>query len=170
MTKRLGLLFATLFILFFGSIGLDRVTGWLRPSHDQGLIFPRNVTVTLKTPEFFSTIRTNSMGFRDREFESQKSSAVRVLAIGDSFTFGWGVEDKESWPKVLESRLRSEGLNIEVANLGKPGASPVNYAELAEKSIPLLHPDLLIVAVLQGEDLAQIAFAPAGDLKLGQDT
>lgn len=68
---------------------------------------------------------------------------------------------------MLEGRLRSEGLSIEVANLGKPGSSPTNYADIAEKSFSLLHPDLLIVAVLQGDDVAQMGFPPVGESQLG---
>src|SRR6185295_11181679 len=147
MRKRLLLFFATLVVLLLGSIGLDRLAG-LFLTTDQGLIFPRNVRVKFDTPEFSSNIKTNSMGFRDREFTAKKSAGTRIVTIGDSFTFGWGVEAEESWPKVLETRLRSAGVEVEVANIGKPGASPKNYADLAEKSISLLHPDLLIVGIL----------------------
>ncbi|HYX27076.1 MAG TPA: SGNH/GDSL hydrolase family protein [Pyrinomonadaceae bacterium] len=110
----------------------------------------------MNTSEFSSIVHTNSMGFRDREFTTQKSAQTRIVAIGDSFTFGWGVQDAESWPKVLENRLRESGLNVELANLGKPGGSPANYAEIAENALPLLHPDLVIVGVLQGDDVAQM--------------
>lgn len=166
MRKRLLLFFATLVVLLLGSIGLDRLTGLFLA--DQGLIFPRNVRVKFDTPEFSSNIKTNSMGFRDREFTPKKLAGTRIVAIGDSFTFGWGVEAEESWPKVLEARLRSAGVAVEVANIGKPGASPKNYADLAEKSISLLHPDLLIVGILQGDDLAQMGFPPMGDFPLGR--
>jgi hypothetical protein len=44
---------------------------------------------------------------------------------------------------------------VEVANLGHPGDGPIQYAETAEKAIPLLHPDLVIVEALQGDDLSQ---------------
>jgi hypothetical protein len=167
MPKRLLLFFATLVVFLLGSIGLDRLTG-LFLATDQGLIFPRNVHVKFDTPEFSSNIKTNSMGFRDREFTSKKLAGARVVAIGDSFTFGWGVEAEESWPKVLETRLRSAGVEVEVANIGKPGASPKNYADLAAKSISLLHPDLLIVGILQGDDLAQMGFPPMGESTLGR--
>jgi lysophospholipase L1-like esterase len=167
MGKRLLLLIIVLLLLFGGSLGLDRVAGLFLSPPAQGLIFPIKTTVKFNTPEFSSTVTTNSMGFRDREFTSQKSAQTRIVAIGDSFTFGWGVQAEDSWPKSLESRLRLAGLDVEVANLGKPGGSPTNYADVAEKSFTLLHPDLLIVAVLQGDDLAQMAFPPVGDSKLG---
>jgi hypothetical protein len=45
---------------------------------------------------------------------------------------------------------------VEGANLGAPGASPTQYAETAERAIPLLRPDLVIVCVLQGNDFGQM--------------
>src|ERR1035441_7805937 len=84
-----------------------------------------------------------------------------VLAIGDSFTYGWGVDGEDSWPKVMERELRQGGLDIEVANLGMPGAGPREYAALAERAIPLLRPDLIVVGMLQADDLFQAAESPA---------
>ncbi len=122
----------------------------------QGLLFPPGSEFPYQTPEFSHRARINSLGFRDREWHREKnSSTTRILAIGDSFTFGMGVELGQTWPKILEQRLRAQGLDLEIANLGSPGAGPSEYAEVAEKAIPLLKPDKIVIAVLQGDDLAQ---------------
>lgn len=107
---------------------------------------------------------TNALGFRDHEFPTGRSADCRVMAIGDSFTFGWGVSLEESWPKALETALRHDGFGVDVANLGLPGASPVDYANIADRAIPILKPDLVIVGVLQGDDLRQMRDhrAPSG--------
>jgi lysophospholipase L1-like esterase len=160
MSKRLLLFFSSLLVVFVSSIAVDRLSGWLLGPHKQGLIFPRNVTRHFQTPEFSFTTTTNSLGFRDREFSQNKKVKTRIVALGDSFTYGWGVAAEESWPKALEQRLRSLGLDVEVANLGKPGASPRDYADIAEQSLPLLQPDVVIVGVLQGDDLAQMEAPP----------
>jgi hypothetical protein len=47
------------------------------------------------------------------------------------------------------------GHKVEIANLGRVGSSPKDYADVAEKAIPLLKPDLVLVSVLQGDDLSQ---------------
>src|SRR5262249_41669199 len=60
-----------------------------------------------------------------------------------------------SWPKVLEQALLKRGFNVEIANLGRPGAGPRDYADVAEKAIPTLRPDLVIIGMLQGDDLGQ---------------
>lgn len=136
----------------------DRVVGLLieKPMDTAGLIFPPGSSLTYRTPEFTFTAEINRMGFRDREFSPAKGAGTRVLAIGDSFTYGWGVGAEQSWPKVLEVGLRERGRDVEVANLGQPGASPVVYAQTAAKAISLLKPDLVVVGITQGDDLAQL--------------
>src|SRR5436853_3912457 len=161
MSKRLLLFCSSLLVVFVASIAADRVTGLFVRAPEQALIFPRNATRHFQTPEFSFTTTTNSLGFRDRDFSQNKKVKTRVIALGDSFTYGWGVEVEDSWPRVLEQRLRASGLDVELANLGKPGASPRDYADIADQSIPLLHPDVVIVGVLQGDDLAQMDELPA---------
>src|SRR6266550_2296125 len=170
MRNRLVLSCFSLFVVLVISVGLDRLTGFFLSSHEQGLNFPRNVTRRFQTPEFSFTTTTNALGFRDRDFSPSKTVKTRIVALGDSFTYGWGVEVEESWPKILEQRLRSSDLDVEVANLGKPGGSPRNYADIAEQSIPLLHPDVVVVGVLQGDDLAQMDAPPLPASRLGSAT
>jgi len=150
------LFFSSLVICFGLSIALDRLVGLFSPARPTVLIFPPNAHHHFQTPEFSVGVEINSLGFRDREFSLQKTAKVRILAIGDSFTYGWGVEANQSWPKVLEAGLRAAGHDVEIANLGKPGGSPVAYADIAERATSVLKPDLLIIAVLQGDDLAQM--------------
>jgi len=145
--------FLTLALLF--SVLADRVAGAFldRGAAGEGLIFPPKSTFRYQTPEFDFTADINTLGFRDREFDLNQDGETRILAVGDSFTYGWGVGAGESWPKLLEARLRHMGHGVEVANLGQPGASPAAYARIVDKAIPLLKPDLVIVGILQGDDL-----------------
>ena len=142
----------------FGSVIIDHVFGrifQIRDEDQMGLLFPPYSRALFQTNEFRFEANINGLGFRDREFDSRKLNQYRILAIGDSFTFGWGVDIEKAWPKVLEQNLHREGMLAEVANLGKPGAGPADYADTAEKAVPLLRPDLIVVGVLQGDDLIQ---------------
>src|SRR5260370_1297488 len=53
-------------------------------------IFPPGSKVSFRTPEFSYTAEANSMGFRDHEVKAK--AGFRIVALGDSFTYGWGVE------------------------------------------------------------------------------
>lgn len=146
---------ASALLLAFGlTIAIDRLIGMLAPSRT-GLIFPPHSIYENEAIEYRFTSQINSLGFRDREFSREKTAAQRIVVLGDSFTYGWGVAVEQSWPKVLERGLRERGLSVEVANLGYPGAGPVDYADVAERAIPLLRPDLVLVGILQGSDLVQ---------------
>ena len=138
-------------------VGTDRIISWRVAANGpaMNLIFPSQSFRTLTTSEFSHTVDVNRLGFRDREFNSKVSDVVRIIAIGDSFTYGLGVQIEDTWVKLAERKLQGEGFKVEIANLGQPGAHPKSYAELAKKAIPVLTPDLVLLAVLQGDDLAQ---------------
>lgn len=125
--------------------------------------------VEYETTEFQWQVRTNSLGLRDRELAWSTKRGRRVLAVGDSFTMGWGVQVEDCWVKLLENNLRRTGLTIDVINAGKGGMGTEWYAETVENLVPVLQPDLVIVAVLQGDDLAQ-ATATVDQLSMSATT
>lgn len=52
-----------------------------------------------------ATYQSNSQGFRSsREFD-ENFDGRRIAFLGDSFTFGWGVEENETFAALLESKL-----------------------------------------------------------------
>lgn len=66
-------------------------------------------------------VSINSTGQRDRDFSMQKATNVtRILMLGDSVTFGWGVRAEHTPSKLVESLLNSEPSpkQIEVVNTG----------------------------------------------------
>ncbi len=172
--KTLVLLLCSLLFSILITFCGDRVVGhFYFHGYDQsGLVFPPHSRIIWRTPEFNSVAVVNSLGFRDREFSVQRNAEYRIIAIGDSFTFGWGLNIEDTWVKQLEAHLRQRGHKVEIANLGRGGTYPRNYADVAEKAIPLLKPDLVLIAVLQGDDLAQgradIAVLQGDDLARGQ--
>jgi lysophospholipase L1-like esterase len=66
----------------------------------------------------------NSLGCRDKEWTRVKPPGVRRIAfVGDSFTYGWGIERVEDrFPDRVEARLNASGAGrFEVLNVAKPG-------------------------------------------------
>ena len=89
----------------------------------------------------------NSAGYRDDERSLAKPPGVhRVLALGDSFTWGVGVEFEDTWPQRVQrmlARRRSEPW--ETVCLAKPGMNTVEQAaQLAEEGLAY-GPDVVIV-------------------------
>jgi len=103
-------------------------------------------TVREKSP---FTMTLNGSGFRGPELAQAKPRGVlRVIALGNSSTFGWGVNDGETFPAQLESQLRSRLAphNIEVMNAGIPGFTTFQGGRLLESEILPLRPDYVIVS------------------------
>jgi lysophospholipase L1-like esterase len=96
-------------------------------------------------------VRTNRYGFRDREFElAKRAGEFRVLALGDSFTFGNGVRVEDSWPEQLELLLSARfGSRIEVINGGfaTGSHSPAGYGDWLESDGLAFQPDVVIVGL-----------------------
>ncbi len=149
-------------ITVFFTIAADRLLGAAVLKGKKELIFRAGSSATYHTREFSYKAEINNLGFRDRDYAPGRRAGFRVLTIGDSFTFGWGNRLEDVWSKVLERRLRSDGADVEIMNLGQGGQFPDSYAAIAEKAVPALKPDLIIVAVLQGDDLYQTLQAAEG--------
>jgi lysophospholipase L1-like esterase len=49
---------------------------------------------------------------RPRETGTGGASAASMLALGDSYTIGEGVQEKERWPVILADRLREKGMSL----------------------------------------------------------
>src|SRR5262245_1844183 len=61
-----------------------------------------DVVIEYGEPEFKVTIHQNRWGFRGGALERAKGERQRVLVLGDSFTYGVGVEDDETFSARLE--------------------------------------------------------------------
>lgn len=64
-------------------------------------------------------VEISSQGLRDREFQTTPPQGrTRILMLGDSLTFGWGVPGDRTYSKRLEDMLRQAGHDVEVINTG----------------------------------------------------
>lgn len=100
------------------------------------------------------SVRTGSAGYRTPDFAPEPATGTRrVVALGDSSTFGWGVEGEASYPARLEAALdaRGDGEGWEVLNLGVPGYSSFQGAVmLAREALPL-RPDVVTWSYLSND-------------------
>ena len=93
------------------------------------------------------TVRTNSWGFRGAEVELDKPPGTfRIVGIGDSFMFGWGVGQDETYLVGLERSLNARGgPHTQVLNLAVPGYNTaIEVSSLAAKGL-VFEPDLVVV-------------------------
>lgn len=92
---------------------------------------------------------TNSLGLRGPELGlTFEPGEYRVVALGDSCTFGKGVLEKHTWPRQLESMLDQElgsDRRAAVANLGVNGYSGATYARIFADLGDQVRPHLVVV-------------------------
>ena len=92
----------------------------------------------------------NSRGFNDVEHTEARPAGVasRVVALGDSMTFGVVPYDA-NYLTLLEEAL---GRDAEVVNMGVPGTAPADYLSVLVNEGLAFDPDLVLVNVFVGND------------------
>jgi len=119
------------------------------------LIF-REITTTSDNTSYFArrwykqkgNVRLNTLGFREREFETRKSNHVyRIAVIGDSFAFGQGIEESKRFSNLVEESLNkgARGDRYEVLNFGRPGTATVDHLAVLEEVVMKVDPDFVLL-------------------------
>jgi lysophospholipase L1-like esterase len=94
---------------------------------------------------YAAPIRINQEGWRDAPMADAVRAEVRLLAVGDSFTFGLGVDSTSPWPEVLERLLDSAAARpAAVLNAGVPGYSARQMRQVIEALLPALRPQAVL--------------------------
>lgn len=151
MLRNIALSITVTALLLAALAEFDRLVGPALIGETASIIFPPFSTAHHRSSEFDLTVRINNLGFRGPDASISKQRP-RALLLGDSFTFGWGVNEEETWAAHLRSRFP----DMEILNLGQGGTHPGDHVQLARKAMPLLKPDVVMVSVLLGNDLHQL--------------
>jgi len=109
----------------------------------------------------------NSLGYRDLERAFEKPPGVRRLVVlGDSFTWGAGVDFDDAYPQRVERGLsRRRGGSFEVVNLALPGFETDDELAVLEKQGFAYQPDLVLLGFVlnDAEDAASAERRRAAD-------
>jgi len=102
-------------------------------------------------PELDHSYAINSLGSRGAEFSEEKGpTEVRVVTVGNSITFGWGLYDEDSpYPAKLQSLLggAANGRTYRVINAGVPNYTSLQALRSINERVLSLRPDLIIVCI-----------------------
>ncbi|HUR27227.1 MAG TPA: GDSL-type esterase/lipase family protein [Planctomycetota bacterium] len=91
--------------------------------------------------------KINANGYRGPLRAREKPPGVlRVVALGDSSTFGMGVPYEDTWCAQLEARLAAEGVPAEVIDAGVIGFTIDQGLERYDALVHDLRPDVVISA------------------------
>lgn len=92
-------------------------------------------------------VRTSRAGFRDRDYAVDKGGGIRrIVGIGDSLMFGWGVEEGQDYLSQVEERLNAGSTGAwEVVNTAVPGYNTAMEVETLEAKGLAYRPDLVVL-------------------------
>ena len=90
--------------------------------------------------------RINSRGMRGDEIPP-KSDCPRIVALGNSCTFGWGVDYHQTYIKQLEGLVNADEnfARVETINAGIPGYTSFQGMKFYKSDVCRLRPDILLI-------------------------
>ena len=104
------------------------------------------------------TIKTNRHGFRDKDYEVAKpDKCYRIVGIGDSVMFGWGVDQHECYLDLLEEQLNKLSPphgEFEVLNYAVPGYNTSMEVNTLELEALRFEPDMVIIQFVNNDYIA----------------
>lgn len=137
MTKKLAQ--ATLYLLYLLLavsallVAAEYLCRWLVPhwlpfQEDRSIVWrydpdfgwsqrPNLKEALVRYPQFQIQVSTNTMGLRDQEYPLERTGKKRMLVLGDSFVWGFGVQGPERFTEILEQRHP----DWEIINAGTSG-------------------------------------------------
>ena len=72
-------------------------------------------------------------------------ASPKIIAFGDSLTAGFGLEEIESYPYLLQQKLKADGYDYEVVNAGVSGDTSLGGLERIEWTLETDNADVLIL-------------------------
>lgn len=160
-TLGLVMLFAelSLHIFYRASVGRWLWEWWAIPIFEDDPVRVYRVKANLdylhRTSEFTARYCTDESGMRTDCGEKgplliKSDDTFRVLALGPSFVFGWGVNYDESYMHRIAKGLRIPGKRVELINLGTP-SQPLPYQLKWLKAVGHRYQPDLIVQTVYGD-------------------
>jgi hypothetical protein len=144
-------------LLILGVVGAEALARRLAPGY---LVEARGIHVFSKeygwrgrpgaeAPMGGGRVTLNALGYRGRAWRVPKRSGqTRVVVLGDSIAFGYGVADEQAFPQVLDGRDNG----LEVVNLGVEGYGPGQELLVLRREGLSAAPDVVVLAVCLRND------------------
>lgn len=111
---------------------------------------------TYTSNEYKFISKSNSIGFRTKEMQPKKDDEYRVLLVGDSILWGYGVDESDMISSVMEALGKSK---LSVYNYSVSGYNTVQELIVAKTYLDVLEPDHMILGFFIANDIIPNAIA-----------
>lgn len=100
-----------------------------------------------------TAVAINALGMRGPAVADRRPGERRVLCLGDSMVFGYGVESEATFAAQLQDLLAARLPGpVTVGNAGVPGYGTRASARQLARMLPRFQPDLILFAIYLGND------------------
>ena len=173
----LGLVLLAAILVWQERLARDPATGWWKlqsppiylfePGHEvtgQVALYDarlgwRNIPKS-STTTFGRPLTINSMGHRGPEYTLEKPADVsRILLLGDSYTWGYGVGDDEVFAALLRQKLQASVTKWQVLNSGVSGWGTDQELLYLDSEGFRFSPQLVVLALFVGNDPSENMFS-----------
>ena len=114
-------------------------------------------------------VSTNEHGLRTSVKIEDLSDQFKIMTLGCSTTYGWGVNDAESYPARLQHYINEANIdNTLVINGGQPGYTSFQGLWLWEETLKLYKPDVVLIGFVV-QDARQVAYTDKSQAILQRD-
>jgi hypothetical protein len=159
VAKFLFVAFVPTVVILGAAEGIARYLARSEPAPDGGLYVER-AGISRPDPDVFWSIQpnlrgyledkwltTNSLGLRGAEIGPKQPDEYRILSLGESTAFGFGVDDGDTYAERLEHALRARqpGRAVRVINAGVPAYSSFQSLVYLKTRGLDLEPDAVLI-------------------------
>lgn len=115
---------------------------------DLGYKIKNNLDISMSYKEQQNIhVKTNQYGFRDNS-GIYGNTDMKILCIGDSHTFGLGVDQDETYPAQLQRLLNQKSkTKIRIVNAGVPAYGWLEEQVMLNKVLGKVKPDIVVMQV-----------------------
>ena len=109
------------------------------------------------TPEFQVLYTINNQGLRaGADTGALSPGRLRLLCVGDSFTFGWGVQEQQAFPLLLNNNKGADSRPVESLNAGVAGYGTNDEVAWLHKFGWSLQPKIVLLGFFAGNDVVDV--------------
>lgn len=134
----------------------DRPRWMMRPSQDFYLCYShaKELPQDWMDAEGRVPVHINQFGLRERDSitETKPAGERRIVCLGDSFTFAWGIPVEKGWVRHLEENLRAGGKDIRTVNCGWAGTLCIDeYVTALKHRFHVFGPDAVVLTICMND-------------------
>ena len=87
-------------------------------------------------------VKLNSKGMRSDEFDDNDK---KIIFLGSSISLGWGVEQKDSYPGIIQTKLSSDSINYKVLNGSIGNYNTFRYVNNFLSNLTDIEPKVIVI-------------------------